>query len=76
MTMVSLVLEDFAGPYAVYVADDRVYFEHKERGEEDSICVFVMQGNICYDYDMSYCMLDDAREWLNANGYDTSDILG
>lgn len=76
MKLVSLGLEDFAGPYAVYVADDRVYFEHNERGEDDAICVSVMQGNICYDYDMAYCMKPEAREWLDANGYDTSDILG
>ena len=62
--------------YSVYVGDDRVYFEHNERGEDDAICVFVMQGNICYDYDMSFCMIPEAREWLDANGYDTSDILG
>jgi len=76
MTFVSLGLEDFAGPYAVYVANDRVYFEHNERGEDDAICVYVMQGNICYDYDVSYAMIPEAREWLDANGYDTSDILG
>jgi hypothetical protein len=76
MTFVSLGLEDFAGPYAVYVADDRVYFEHNERGEGDSIRVFVMQGNICYDYDMAYGMIPEAREWLDANGYDTNELLG
>jgi hypothetical protein len=76
MKLVSLGLEDFAGSYAVYVANDRVYFEHSERGEDDAICVYVMQGTICYDYDMSFCMIPEAREWLDANGYDTSDILG
>jgi hypothetical protein len=62
--------------YAVTVGDDRVYFEHTTQGEDNSICVYVMQGNVCYDYDMSFCMIDEAREWLDANGYDTSDILG
>jgi len=62
--------------YSVYVGTDRVYFEHIIKGEDDAICVFVMQGNICYDYDMSFCMIPEAREWLDANGYDTSDILG
>ena len=62
--------------YGVCVGDDRVYFEHTTRGEDDAICVYVMQGSICYDYDMSFCMIPEAREWLDANGYDTSDILG
>ncbi len=62
--------------YSVYVADDRVYFEHTTRGEDDSICVYHDRLKRVYDYDMSFCMIDEAREWLDANGYDTSDILG
>ena len=61
--------------YSVYVGEDSVYFEHITRGEDDSICVYV-EGKRVYDYDMAYCMLPEAREWLDANGYDTSDILG
>ena len=62
--------------YAVTVGDDRVYFEHTTRGEDDSICVYHDSQKRVYDYDMAYGMLDEAREWLEANGYDTSDILG
>jgi hypothetical protein len=61
--------------YSVYVGEESVYFEHITRGEDDSICVYV-EGKRVYDYDMAYCMLPEAREWLDANGYDTSDILG
>jgi len=61
--------------YSVYVGTDRVYFEHIIKGEDDAICVYV-EGKQVYDYDMSFCMIPEAREWLNANGYDTSDILG
>ena len=62
--------------YSVYEGKDRVYFEHITRGEDDSICCYVDSLKRVYDYDMAYCMLPEAREWLDANGYDTSDILG
>lgn len=62
--------------YGVCVGDDRVYFEHTTRGEDDSICVYHCSLKRVYDYDMSFCMIPEAREWLDANGYDTSDILG
>lgn len=61
--------------YSVYVGEDRVYFEHIIKGEDDAICVYV-EGKRVYDYDMSFGMLPEAREWLDDNGYDTSDILG
>jgi hypothetical protein len=66
---------DRAGEYNVYVMDDRVYFEHEELGEDDAICCF-LQGKTVVDYDMAYGMLDEARTWLDANGYDTTEILG
>ena len=63
--------------YAVIVGEERVYFEHTTRGENDAICVYHEFGSkYIVDYDMAYCMLPEAREWLDANGYDTSDILG
>ena len=62
--------------YSVYVMDDRVYFEHTTRGEDDHICVHHDSQKRVYDYEGSYCMKPAAREWLDANGYDTSDILG
>jgi hypothetical protein len=62
--------------YSVYVGEESVYFEHITRGEDDSICVYHDSQKRVYDYDMSFCMIDEAREWLDANGYDTSDILG
>lgn len=62
--------------YGVYVGKNKVYFEHTTLGEDDSICVYHDCLNRVYDYDMSFCMIDEAREWLNANGYDTSEILG
>ena len=61
--------------YSVYVGTDSLYFEHIIKGEDDAICVY-MEGKHVYDYDMSFGMLPEAREWLDANGYDTSDILG
>jgi hypothetical protein len=61
--------------YSVYVGTDRVYFEHIIKGEDDAICVYVEDKRV-YDYDMSFCMIPEAREWLDDNGYDTSDILG
>ena len=61
--------------YSVYVGNDRVYFEHIIKGEDDAICVYV-DGKHVHDYDMAFCMIPEAREWLDANGYDTSDILG
>ena len=46
-------------------------------GEDDAICVYHEFGSkYVVDYDMAYGMPDAVREWLNANGYDTEDILG
>ena len=66
---------DKAGPYDVYVGDDRVYFESRTEGEDDAVCVYHDKGHV-YDYDMSFCLPDTAREWLDSNGYNTEDILG
>ena len=43
--------------YGVCVGDDRVYFEHTTRGEDDSICVYHDSQKRVYDYDMSFCMM-------------------
>ena len=66
----------FTKDYAVYILDNRVYFEHNEYGDDDHICVYHDSQKRVHDYDGSYCMIPQAEEWLNANGYDTSDILG
>ena len=63
-----------AGEYNVYVGDDRVYFEHRYLGEDDAICC-MLEGKRVYDYDMAFDMCDEVREWLEANGYNTEDIL-
>ena len=62
--------------YAVYVGSDRVYFESCERGESDAICCYHDNKRNVYDYDMSSSMLGAAREWLDLNGYNTTEILG
>jgi len=63
-----------AGPYVVYPAETQVYFEHHTLGEDDACCVFV-KGNIAYDYDMSFDIPNEARIWLDSNGYYTGDLL-
>lgn len=65
---------DTTGNYAVYVGDDRVYFEHTRLGEDDAICCY-LEGRTVYDYDMAFDMCDEVREWLESNGYNTEDIL-
>ena len=62
------------GKYAVYVGDDRVYFEHTTLGEDDAICC-MLEGRRVYDYDMAFDMCDEVREWLESNGYNTEEIL-
>ena len=64
-----------AGEYNVYVGDDRVYFEHDELGDEDSLCAYIENGRV-YDYDMAFGMCDEIRAWLEAHNYNTEDILG
>lgn len=60
--------------YAVYVGPSHVYFEHVTLGEDDAICC-MLEGRRVYDYDMAFDMCDEVREWLEANGYNTEDIL-
>ena len=60
--------------YSVFWNDDVVYFEHHHLGEDDAICC-MLEGKRVYDYDMAFDMCDEVREWLNANGYNTEDIL-
>jgi len=62
--------------YAIYIGSDRVYFESITLGEDDSICVYHDNKRNCFDYDMAFGMLDEAREWLDSNGYKTDEILG
>ena len=63
------------GEYTVFVNDAVVYFEHNYYGEDDAICCYHKDGRV-YDYDMAFGMCDEIRAWLEANGYNTEDILG
>lgn len=62
------------GSYEVYVGPNHVYFEHRILGEDDAICC-MLEGRRVYDYDMAFDMSDEVRGWLEANNYNTEDIL-
>ena len=62
------------GNYSVFWNDNVVYFEHHLLGEDDAICCY-LEGNTVVDYDMAFGMCDEVRDWLEANGYMTEEIL-
>jgi hypothetical protein len=57
-----------AGPYVVYKADNYLYFEHEELGEDDSCCVW-LDGKKVTDYDSCFVLPDEVGAWLSRWGY-------
>ena len=61
--------------YTGGIRNDRVFFEHNEYGEDNSVTMYIKDDNVVYDYDHCWEIPAEIQTFMIRKGYNLTEVV-